>query len=1034
MTGEPLPPGRPGADADDRPRAASRFDAPDIATASLITILFADVVSSTTHIADLDIEEAQELLDSAVSRMRHRVRQYGGTVARVQGDGVMAIFGAPIAYEDHALRACCAAQAICEDFRSLPAGATADDHFRAVRVGVHSGRALIRTMKNDRGADYDAVGPDVNFAAKVEELASRNGAMLTGETLALAGPMVVASARGEFAVAPNRALRLHELTHIAFDRNLSSQLDHDGAAPLVGREAALQRILKTIDVGGATAGASIAIVGEAGIGKTRLAHEVARTVRALGLRVEEIAGISVLRHTPFASLKSFVRGLLGCGPTAAAPELRAVARVQGVPQHLQAGLLEVAGATVEDREWSALAAAQRREKMLAAVADLVERAAQRQPLLVLVEDVHHLDPETTDFLSVLYGLTSRARLWLLLTARAVARDNAARAATEVIELSALSAGEAKELCRFLWPSGTARDLGHVERVVQRAAGNPFFLAELLRMPGHEAQADDATPLGIASLVQSRMAALSQPARRVVQGASVLGDEIDRSILAATSGIAEDKLDAVLGELERQHLIDASNPVKIRFRHDLFRGGARLTLLKAEASEIHGRAARAFEAQANASAETLERLAYHAERSGQIEKALAQLVTACQLGVRTSSQKTIRALYDWAMRLKPSVPEAGRGALLDLVMTSLDALQQSGDAQEYERALQLAIELCEARGERFREGIARSHYAVFNWIWSRHDAARVHADIALKIAQETGVFALRDIAQSMKAHIEQATGHLDEAIATYTDLLAAYSPEDERSTMGRMFLPSVRCCAFLAVFLVDRGRFADAKVYVDRGERILGDSDQPYSRALISNAHGRVALATGDAEGAVKYLERAHETCLKNQIHLLEPAVTGLLASALVHTGKPEQARAIARYSVYNKLYFRAGRFAAVQVFRGLAEAELACGDCTAAIDTIEQAVAIATENNEPIHIAQTRYLRGLIRTSEDVCRLPGGIEDLEAALQMSEHLKLDPLTADCHTALATVAHRKGDIDAAQAHAAKADAIFERLGLRRTAAD
>ncbi len=998
MSGERLDGEGEGAAAAERPRTASRFDTPEVASASLVTVLFADIVSSTTQIAGMELEEAQDLLDRAVARMRQRIRQYGGAVARIQGDGVMAIFGAPTAYEDHALRACCAAQAMCEDFRSLPAGAGATDGFRTIRVGLHTGRALIRSLKNDR-SDFDAVGPDVHVAAKVEELAPKNGAMLTAETLALAGAAVVTVPRGDFAVAANRTLKLYELAGVAFERNLARQLDDDGPAPFVGRDAALQKILKLIEPAAAAAGASIAIVGEAGIGKTRLAHEVARTVRALGLKVVEIAGISVLRHTPFAALKPFVRDLLACGPAASADELRTIARVQGVPAALQPGLIEAAGAALDDPAWSALGPQARRERMFAAVADLVERTARRQPLLVLIEDVHHLDPETTDFLTALHALTSRARLWLLMTARGIARDVAARAATETVELAAMTAGEAKELCRFLWPANRTLDLGHVERVVGRAAGNPFFLQELLRMP-EAAGAGDDTPLGIASLVQSRMAALTTPARRVIQGASVLGDEIERPILAATCGVAEADLSEILGELEHQNLLDASNPKKIRFRHDLFRGGARLTLLRAEAAEIHGRAARAFEEQGGTSVETLERLAYHAERSGQIEKALAQLLTACQLGVRTSAQKTIRALYDWAMRLKPSVPETGKGALLDLVMTSLDALQQSGDTAEYERALQLAIELCEARGERFREGIARSHYAVFNWIWSRHDAARIHAEIALKIAHETRVFALRDIAQSMKAHIEQATGELDAAIATYTDLLAAYSPEDERSTMGRMFLPSVRCCAFLAVFLVDRGRFADAQSYVERGERILGATDQPYSRTMIANAHGRVALATGRVDEAVKHLELAHQTCLKNQIHLLEPAVAGWLAIALARAGRPEEGRAVARYSVFNKLYERAGRYAAVQVFRGLAEAEFACGDTASALATANEALKIAAENKEPIHVAQTRYLRGLILCDEAVGKPAEGRADLEAALAASLDLHLDPLAADCRKALA----------------------------------
>lgn len=994
MSQEGQVPGGQGREAEAQSRLGARLDAPPIAAASLITVLFADVVSSTAQIADLDIEEAQALLDHAVARMRQRVRQFGGTVARVQGDGVMAIFGAPTAYEDHALRACCAGQAICDDFSSLPAAGTGG--FDAVRVGVHSGRALIRALKSGRGDDYDAVGPDVNFTAKVERDAPPNGVLLTAETLALAGPMVIAAMRGELKVAPERVLKLFELRSINFDRNLSHVLDNDDVSPLIGREGTLEQVLAMIDAT-ASAGTSIALVGEAGIGKTRLSHEVARTVRALGLRVEQIAGISVLRHTPFSSLKAFVRNLLGCGPLAAAEEVRSAARTQGTPNKFEPGLVEAAGATVDDAGWSALTAQGRRETMFAAIADLVERTARRQPLLVLVEDVHHLDPETTDLLTVLHRLTSHNRLWLLMTARVAAREEAARAADEVVDLGALAPAEAKEFCRFFSAPSLARDHGPIDRLVQRAAGNPFFLQELLRMPANEHKDADATPLSIGSLVQSRMADLSPAARRVMLGAGILGAEIERPILAATSGVEEGELDAILAELEAKHLLDASNTSKIKFRHELFRGGALMTLLRTEASEIHARAAAAFEGQANASTATLERLAYHAERSGQIEKALAQLVTACQLGVRTSSQKTIRALYDWAMRLKPSLPDPASGPLLDLVMTCLDALQQSGDAEEYERALLLAIQLCEARGERLREGIVRAHYAVFNWIWSRHDVAGVNADIALKIAKESGFFALRDSAQSMTAHIQHAMGRLDEAIATYTDLLNTYSPEDERSTFGRMFFPSVRSCAFLASFLLDRGRIADAKAYIERGERILGDLDQPYSRVLITNAHGRLALATGDAETAVALLEKTLDACIKGQIHLIEPSAAGELASALVRVGKPGQAREIARQIVEQKRYLRSGRYASVRVFRGLAEAELACGDGKAALATIDEGLLMAIENKEPIHIAQTRHLRGLalIATGDRA----GGIEELKTALTMARDLKLDPLAADCQEAL-----------------------------------
>jgi tetratricopeptide (TPR) repeat protein len=334
------------------------------------------------------------------------------------------------------------------------------------------------------------------------------------------------------------------------------------------------------------------------------------------------------------------------------------------------------------------------------------------------------------------------------------------------------------------------------------------------------------------------------------------------------------------------------------------------------------------------------------------------------------------------------------------MTCLDALQQSGDAEEYERALLLAIELCEARGERLREGIVRAHYAVFNWIWSRHDAAGVNADIALKIAKESGFFVLRDSAQSMTAHIQHAVGRLDDAIETYKDLIDTYRPEDERSTFGRMFFPSVRSCAFLASFLLDRGRIADAKHYIERGERILGDLDQPYSRVLITNAHGRLALATGDAEKAVALLQKTLDACIKGEIHLVEPSAAGELASALVRVGKPEQAREILRQIVEQKRYLRSGRYASVRVFRGLAEAELACGDGKAALATIDEGLLMAIENKEPIHIAQTRHLRGLalIATGDRA----GGIEEIKTALGLARDLKLDPLAAECEEALANL--------------------------------
>lgn len=1002
----------------------SRFDVHDASSPSLVTILFADVVSSTAQIAAMDLEEAQALLDQAVGRMRVKINQFGGTLARVQGDGVMAIFGAPVPMEDHALRACCAAHAMCEDFRSL-----GDDQgpINAIRVGVHSGRALIRILKGDRGVDYDAVGPDVHIAAKAEQQAGNNAVVITGETRALAGSSIVTTPRSPLAVSAARSVSLFDLPALSLSPDIDRLLAHHAQAPFVGRQKILERLIESI---GAvrTAGRTVAIVGEAGIGKSRLVHEIARAARVFGVHVEEIMGISVLQHTPFAALRPFIASLLGCASAATIENITRAADALHVPQNLRPGLYELLGAKFENLDWAMLTGPARREIILDAISSVIERVAQRRHLLVLVEDVQHLDLETVDFLTAMKALSGRVPLSLLVTARQMARDVAAAATNELVNLTPLSPAESQQLCRLLASEGTAVTGAAIERAVERASGNPFFLQEILRVtstapnPADEEQ----TPLGIASLVQSRMASLSPDAKRVIQAASILAGEITRDVLAHTSATDEPLLTTVLAELDRENLIDITNPQSIRFRHDLFRGGARLTLLRAQASEMHARAAQAFETMTAGSMETFERLAFHAERSGQTDKALRQLIEASRLSVRTSSQKTIRSLYDWAMKLK--LPGEAKGQLLDMIMTSLDALQQSGDAEEYEKALQLAIELSQSSGNRLAEGIARSHYSVFNWMRGRQDVARSHAEHALKIAMETQIYPLREVAQSMVATVQHAAGQLDEAIATFENLLIAGKDQDPRSMMGRMFLPSVRARAFLAHYLSDRGRFADAQKHLSDAEAILGDIEQPYSRALLRTSQGRVAAAHGDAADAVRCLEEARDLCLKHQLFAIEAGASGWLASALVQAGDSERGRAVARYSVYNKLYRQSGRYGWVYVYQGLAEAEFACANTAAALETMAQAITYATENAEPIHIAQTRFAFGCMLIDPAVGKAEQGKAEITAALAICKKHRLEPLLAHGHAALADLAKRQNDPETQRRHASEALALYKDLGL------
>jgi tetratricopeptide (TPR) repeat protein len=357
---------------------------------------------------------------------------------------------------------------------------------------------------------------------------------------------------------------------------------------------------------------------------------------------------------------------------------------------------------------------------------------------------------------------------------------------------------------------------------------------------------------------------------------------------------------------------------------------------------------------------------------------------------------VRAIYDWAKRLK--TPTEAMPLLIDIVEASFDALQQSGDAKEYRQALELSLEYFGAERDDEREGLARAHVALLDWMQVRHLEGRAHAEAALRIANELGSLRLKALAQPCLANIEHALGNLDRAIALHLETVELLEGEHEKSMLGRMIIPSVRSRSFAAWFLAERGRFAEAQVQIDKAEAVLSSIEQPYSRVLLNAARGILAIRQERPHEAVAPLEQARELCMSLKFYVMEPCISGWLATALVSTGAHESARAIAGHSIDSELYLHGGRYTWVYVLQGLAEAQFACGACEEALATIARAVAIAEESKEPIHVAQARFARGQMRRASG---LPDeGRQDVVAALSSAEKHGLDPLAAACRRALA----------------------------------
>jgi len=947
-------------------------------TPAMATVVFFDVVGSTETMARLEeeswrdaLENARDLLDPLIDFIIDTVRELGGTVARVQGDGVMAVFGAPKPLEKHAVSACAAALKVRDHFRDrmLMLG---PGTFAAIRIGIHFGRILIRNRKHDIGGVLDIVGHATHRAKKVEIQCPPNAALVTHETLQLAGAAVEAR---------HWEAGVFELVAIAPHHDLGRQFPADLLEPFVGRAEILGRLIANMGDAYAHKAQTLALVGAAGLGKSRMLFELSRKLESQGVRVIEMRGHAVHRLTPFAPVKPLVAAILqrDVETLAARP----------LPSSLMQGLQELVGAQT-DEEWNTLDGPSRRRIMIEAACMLVARVASKEPLLLVADDAQDFDAETHDVIARLKTLTPEAQIAIVVTARTEA--SLPPAVDDIIRLDLLNDDQSWQFARST-AAGAPIDDADMAQAIRNAAGNPLFLQSLVRhLRG--GKKGETTPAELASLVQARTDELSDLARTVLWAVTVLRANVVKSTLAATVDIDEAALEPLLVELERHDLV-AIDSGGIRFRHDLFRGAVDASLVRRQRNELHRRARLALELQPQ-TAELLDQLTYHADEAGDFVGALAYVLKSVLLAKRTSSLKTIRALYDRAKALKDKAGVDAVPALAAVTIDSLDALQQSGDREEYRRALEFVAECSARTGDLANEGLARAHLALQCWMSAEHNVGREHARAALAIADRLPHphgLALRALAQPHLANIEHARGDLDRAIALHEEIVTALEGEYERTTLGRMIVPSVRSRAFAAWFLIDRGHFEKAEAHITRGEEVLRAIEQPYSRVLLNAAKGYLALRTGRPHDALAPLEQARGFCLQQQFLVMEACVTGWLATALIEVGEYRKAREYAAQSVETKLYTHGGRYTWVFVHNALADALFFCGETSKAIEMAEEALSIARTSDEPIQIAQALFVLGrLLVRSGDIGR---GLGEVRAALALAERHGLDPLARDC---------------------------------------
>jgi class 3 adenylate cyclase/tetratricopeptide (TPR) repeat protein len=1012
-----------------------------------ITVLFADLVGSTELIQGLDTEQAQRLLDGAVQRMMDAVHRYEGTVSHLQGDGLMALFGAPIGHEDHAVRACYAAPAMQDAVRRY-ADHTRMAHGVAVecRVGLHSGEVVVRLISDDLHMDYTAMGSTVHLASRMEQLARAGTSLLTLTTVGLTQGLVTARSLGPALVkGVAEPVETFELLGAAPVRRRFQAATARGLTRFVGRDVEVAMLQRAADRARAGHGQLVALVGEPGIGKSRLIHELGHASATDAWLVLESGAVSYGRTTAWLPvidlLKAYCRiearddpaivheklvnTLLGLDD-ALRPTLPAVLTLLDVPVD--------PSDSVEATAWQALDPPQRRRQTLDAVKRVLLRESQQQPLLLVVEDLHWIDGETQALLDSFVESLPGARVLLLVNYWPEYEHSwANKSYYTQLQLERLPLESAEALLHTLIGDQPGlRQLGRL--LLSRTEGNPFFLEESVRAlvesgalvgePGAYRLARDLPSIEVPATVQAILAAridrLPPEEKRLLQTASVVGKDVPYALLRAIADPPSTSVHASAGPVDADeqtrtglaHLQAAEflyetsivPELEYTFTHALTHEVAYGSLLQDRRRAFHARIVAASEAlYPDRLDEHVERLAHHALRGELWKQAVAYCRQAGARAMARSAYTEATPFFEQALEALGHLPEHPDRLLLAIDLR-FDLRTASFELGEHRRAHDLARHagvLAETAGDQGRLGRALTYQAHHERVTAAHRRAVEIGERAIVIGGELGDLGLMVAAADVAGASSFEMGLYQRAINRFSSSLALLAADLPQELLGQHIAPAVHSRAMLAYSLAWQGDFREAIQRVEEGFEIAETMQHPHTLLMSYEGLGLVSALKGDVARSITALEQARAIQDRWGFGGGAPAFIGY---AYTLAGRIDEAVPSLELSLESAA--REGFLPCTSLWTGwLAEANLRAGRLAEAREMAIRAVDLARAHQERGFEGEALYRLGeVVLQIEpfDPARAEGHFRD---ALAIAEELGMRPLQAHCHLGLGKL-HRK----------------------------
>jgi class 3 adenylate cyclase/tetratricopeptide (TPR) repeat protein len=1047
-----------GAAVTPPPRGAERFASPDAYTPKhladkiltsrgavegerkIVTVMFADVSGFTSMSERLDPEDVHDIMDEAFDVILAAVHQYEGTINQFLGDGVMALFGAPIAHEDHAHRALSAAL----DVQKALVPLAEKVHGRhgidfKMRMGINTGLVVVGAIGRDLRMDYTAVGDTTNLAARLLALATPGQIVISERTHHLCDRFFTFDDLGEHTLKGKREpVRAYAVTG-AIQRHTRLEVSKArGLTPLVGREAELKRLAEVYERTVAGRGSVVLVVGDPGAGKSRLLYELLSRLDTRAVLELETICASYGRAIAYRPVLELLRRYLGLTEGARPEEVRgrAAERLEMLDLGGNERLLLLAhflGVPAPAELLNRLSAAELKDRTLDVLRDVFRRASDFAPVVLVVENVHWTDASSLEFLAHLVRSIPEHRILLALSARPGFTVPWLTAETaETISLRVLDPGDIKGMIASLL-GGTAVSEALFTLLLDKGGGNPLYVEELvlqLRETGGIVVGDDGearlggadvkVPATIQDIIAARVDRLTDTLKLPLQGAAVIGRRFGVPLVSRVIEVEPDDADRRLRELHGSDFVfpSAQDPeLMYSFKHALTQDVVYAGLLERRRRQYHRAAGLGLEQlYPQRRDEVVELLAYHFGRSGDDEKAVDYAVAAAEKAQRRWANPEALGYFEDAVKRLAAMPDtpANRLRRIDAVVKQAELMFALGRHAEHVQALTAIAGVVEETADLPRRA------AWYYWTGFLHSLTGAPPDVSIKycqtavhIAEAAGLEELWAPANSCLGHVYAYAGRLREALEAGERALAAF----ER--LGNVWW-TCRTLWGLSLTAIPMGDWVRSLEYC---RRALAHGVAVSDRRLIVVGWWRSGWTHIQRGDALKGIE-----CCEKALALSPSPFDAAMARAsmgygLVKAGKIGEGIALLKDAVD---WFDRSHLAFTRTWYAiwLADSHIRNGDCGSARVLAEEALAKSRAAGYRYFEGLAQRLLGTALVEDDP---PAAAQHLQAALDILEPAGVRNDVAKILTAQAALRRAQGDAAEARALLERALAIFQELG-------